>query len=383
MVYFFQRYFSLQFLPPIKKYPFYPMKTSSKSEKPTIPQNKKRKPDTTKKEPELKYKRIDNPLRTKSSFHSNMKFQSVLPEVPLEPKLYPYPFDPLRFILYKTTSLEKNHKHQLLTENNLGIPIDLINPQTLEIPQGQVEIDPKDLPLLFDETPETLKSKKKGRSKESWLRQTNREEFKPKYGNVENKKQTKQEEEETLESQIEQIEKTFEDAKERNIQHSTNPKLTLESSIPLYPNSDLWENLYSLVLFDSEPTNKKESMEHSILSQMKQKKFVSYLLPKNFKDSELEEYEFIREYDMSISHSEKKGETERSFFVLFDQENAYYNHISAKIQMNKAKSKMIEEDDDVKLQGSNTEPPKKILVQKRRLTHEEERDRIKKLKELE
>lgn len=358
------------------------MKQSSKNSKPSNAPNKKRKPEQTKKEPELKFKRIDNPLRAKSSFHTHMKFQSVLPEVPLEPKLYQYPFDPLRFVLYKTTSLEKNHKHQLLTENNLGINIDLINPQTYEIPQGQVEIDPRDLPLLYDETPEALKNKKKGKSKEKWLRQSNREEFKPMYGQVENKKQVKHEEEYTIEGQIEQIEKSFEEGNEENFQHPTNPNLRLESSIPLYPNSQLWENLYSLVIFDSDPTNRKDSIEYSILSQMKQKKFVSYLLPKNYKDSDLEEYEFIREYDMSISHSEKKGQTEKSFFVTFDGEEAYYNHISAKIQMNKAKSKMMDEDEDVKPQ-TIIEPPKKILVQRRKLTQEEEDNRKEKLEELE
>ena len=35
-----------------------------------------------------------------------------------------------RFIQYNPTSLERNHKHELLTEVDLGVPIDLILPET-------------------------------------------------------------------------------------------------------------------------------------------------------------------------------------------------------------------------------------------------------------
>ncbi len=36
----------------------------------------------------------------------------------------------LRFIQYNPTSLERSHKHDLLTEVDLGVPIDLILPDT-------------------------------------------------------------------------------------------------------------------------------------------------------------------------------------------------------------------------------------------------------------
>lgn len=44
---------------------------------------------------------------------------------------------PPRFVQYKATSLEKQHKHDLLTEPDLGVTIDLINPDTYRIdPNG-------------------------------------------------------------------------------------------------------------------------------------------------------------------------------------------------------------------------------------------------------
>ena len=42
-----------------------------------------------------------------------------------------------RFVQYKATSLEKQHKHDILTEPDLGVTIDLINPDTYRIdPNG-------------------------------------------------------------------------------------------------------------------------------------------------------------------------------------------------------------------------------------------------------
>lgn len=37
-----------------------------------------------------------------------------------------------RFVQYNATSLERNHQHELLTETDLGLPIDLIDPDIYE-----------------------------------------------------------------------------------------------------------------------------------------------------------------------------------------------------------------------------------------------------------
>ena len=53
--------------------------------------------------------------------------------------LYPADTDILyRFIQYKPTSLERTFKYDLLTEHDLGVTIDLINPDTYKInPNGK------------------------------------------------------------------------------------------------------------------------------------------------------------------------------------------------------------------------------------------------------
>ena len=44
----------------------------------------------------------------------------------------------IRFVQYKPTSLEKNYKHEMLTEVDLGVNIDLIDPDTYALdPNGK------------------------------------------------------------------------------------------------------------------------------------------------------------------------------------------------------------------------------------------------------
>lgn len=88
----------------------------------------------------FKHQRVESPFKTKSAFVCPMRFQAALPDVPFDPKLYTYPFDPMRFVEYKTTSLEKNYKFQILTEPDMGIYIDIIDPNRYKIPEKGMNI---------------------------------------------------------------------------------------------------------------------------------------------------------------------------------------------------------------------------------------------------
>ncbi len=65
-----------------------------------------------------------------------MKFSNSLPPIPFDPKLLTNPFDSMRFVRYRTTSLETSHQHTLHAEPDLGIPIDLIDPSTYKATPG-------------------------------------------------------------------------------------------------------------------------------------------------------------------------------------------------------------------------------------------------------
>jgi RNA polymerase II-associated factor 1 len=94
-------------------------------------------------------------LSTVNDFVCKLKYRNTLPELPFDPKLvyapFPsscfrnidfamrfrqYPFDPNRFVKYKPTSLERTFKYPLLTEPDLGVPLDLIDPDTYKVPSG-------------------------------------------------------------------------------------------------------------------------------------------------------------------------------------------------------------------------------------------------------
>jgi RNA polymerase II-associated factor 1 len=93
----------------------------------------------------------------RTSHHSSgdlpcrVKYQNNLPDIPFDPKFLAYPFDRNRFIHYKSTTLEKNFKRDILTEQDLGVRIDLINQDYTRI-DPEAKINPIDASLLEDET---------------------------------------------------------------------------------------------------------------------------------------------------------------------------------------------------------------------------------------
>ncbi|KAJ8017667.1 RNA polymerase II-associated factor 1-like [Holothuria leucospilota] len=75
----------------------------------------------------------------RSDIVCRIKYLNQLPDIPFDPKFIKYPFDPNRFVEYNATSLERNYKHELLAEHDLGVTIDLINPDTYRIdPKGKI-----------------------------------------------------------------------------------------------------------------------------------------------------------------------------------------------------------------------------------------------------
>lgn len=79
-----------------------------------------------------------------------------------------------RFVQYKPTSLEKNFKHDLLTEQDLGVSIDLINQETYEVNDPNARLTEDDEKLLEDEAPapqDTKRSRCHNRAV-AWLKKT-------------------------------------------------------------------------------------------------------------------------------------------------------------------------------------------------------------------
>ena len=93
-----------------------------------------------------------NPLRAKSDFICRYKCTNNLPDVPQPPKLLQYPFDPMRYIRRgpSTTALEESYSQTapILAEPDLGVPIDLIDPEQYTVTGQEPPLNELDRELI-------------------------------------------------------------------------------------------------------------------------------------------------------------------------------------------------------------------------------------------
>lgn len=101
-----------------------------------------------------------------------VKYLNNLPDIPYDPKFIAYPFDPKRFYQYNPTSLEKNFKWDITTEQDMGVKIDLIDPDNYKNDQLVDHLDPVDNSLLQDENTNAADAKRTEQHKTTvaWLR---------------------------------------------------------------------------------------------------------------------------------------------------------------------------------------------------------------------
>uniref|UniRef100_A0AAQ5YA79 RNA polymerase II-associated factor 1 homolog n=1 Tax=Amphiprion ocellaris TaxID=80972 RepID=A0AAQ5YA79_AMPOC len=260
-----------------------------------------------------------------------VKYCNSLPDIPFDPKFITYPFDQHRFVQYKATSLEKQHKHELLTEPDLGVTIDLINPDTYRI-DPNILLDPADEKLLEEDiqAPSSSKRSQQHAKVVPWMRKTeyistefnrygvSNEKVEVKIGVSVKQQFTEEEIYKDRDSQISAIEKTFEDAQKSISQHYSKPRVTPVEVLPVFPDfkvtnvhrlgkkmyfscfcelnyfvhflfAQMWINPCAQVIFDSDPAPKDisgpagvEMMSQAMIRGMMDEEgnqFVAYFLP--------------------------------------------------------------------------------------------------------
>uniref|UniRef100_A0A8C1JRC4 RNA polymerase II-associated factor 1 homolog n=1 Tax=Cyprinus carpio TaxID=7962 RepID=A0A8C1JRC4_CYPCA len=207
-----------------------------------------------------------------------------------------------RFVQYKATSLEKQHKHELLTEPDLGVTIDLINPDTYRI-DPSILLDPADEKLLEEEiqAPSSSKRSQQHAKVVPWMRKTeyistefnrygvSNEKVEVKIGVSVKQQFTEEEIYKDRDSQIAAIEKTFEDAQKSIAQHYSKPRVMPVEVLPVFPDFKMWINPCAQVIFDSDPAPKDVSapagvdmMSQAMIRGMMDEEgnqFVAYFLP--------------------------------------------------------------------------------------------------------
>lgn len=306
-----------------------------------------------------------------------VKYCNSLPDIPFDPKFITYPFDQNRFVQYKATSLEKQHKHDLLTEPDLGVTIDLINPDTYRI-DTNVLLDLADEKLLEEEiqAPSSSKRSQQHAKVVPWMRKTEyiSTEFN-RYGVSNEKPEVKigvsvkqQFTEEDIykdrDSQISAIEKTFEDAQKPISQHYSKPRVTPVEVMPAFPDFKMWINPCAQVIFDSDPAPKEtsgsaalEMMSQAMIRGMMDEEgnqFVAYFLPgddtmrkrKRDQDEGLDymaediyDYKIAREYNWNVKNKASKGYEENYFFIFREGDGVYYNELETRVRLSKRRVK--------------------------------------------
>ncbi|RXN01862.1 RNA polymerase II-associated factor 1-like [Acipenser ruthenus] len=231
-----------------------------------------------------------------------VKYCNSLPDIPFDPKFITYPFDQHRFVQYKATSLEKQHRHELLTEPDLGVTIDLINPDTYRI-DPNIILDPADEKLLEEDiqAPSSSKRSQQHAKVVPWMRKTeyistefnrygvSNEKVEVKIGVSVKQQFTEEEIYKDRDSQIAAIEKTFEDAQKPVTQHYSKPRVTPVEVMPVFPDFKMWINPCAQVIFDSDPAPKDvagptgvDMMSQAMIRGMMDEEgnqFVAYFLP--------------------------------------------------------------------------------------------------------
>ncbi|XP_074498495.1 RNA polymerase II-associated factor 1 homolog [Sebastes fasciatus] len=306
-----------------------------------------------------------------------VKYCNSLPDIPFDPKFITYPFDQHRFVQYKATSLEKQHKHELLTEPDLGVTIDLINPDTYRI-DPNILLDPADEKLLEEDiqAPSSSKRSQQHAKVVPWMRKTeyistefnrygvSNEKVEVKIGVSVKQQFTEEEIYKDRDSQITAIEKTFEDAQKSVTVHYSKPRVTPVEVLPVFPDFKMWINPCAQVIFDSDPAPKDqtapqgvEMMSQAMIRGMMDEEgnqFVAYFLPHeetirkrkrdcdegmDYMPEDLYDYKIAREYNWNVKNKASKGYEENYFFIFRDGDGVYYNELETRVRLSKRRAK--------------------------------------------
>jgi len=113
-------------------------------------------------------------LGKQSEFLGSLEFRNTLPELPFDPKFVTYPHEPEHLVKYKPSQVERDYIYELYVEPNLGLSIDLIDPEKYEVPKDKYStaLEPEDAAILDMKESLNIASKEKVRPSVPWLRRT-------------------------------------------------------------------------------------------------------------------------------------------------------------------------------------------------------------------
>merc|ERR1712110_740630 len=207
-------------------------------------------------------------------------YTNSLPSIPFEPKFLECQFEQDRFTRYNTTSLEKQHRIELHVPRNLGIHIDLINPNAYKSNPSKRTLHPHDEALLEDDrtAKDTVRSSLHNQATNIFRRSeiiSSKNKHYGKFGQeiierqlgvghqikkTQRKHQQQQPavpEYKNRTAQIEAIEKGFEACKdtasEKYQKHHHKKDVYATEYLPIFPDFETWKHPCCQVVFDTNP----------------------------------------------------------------------------------------------------------------------------------
>ncbi|VDM30887.1 unnamed protein product [Hydatigera taeniaeformis] len=312
-----------------------------------------------------------------------VKYHNNLPELPFDPKFLPYPFESTRFVQYAATTLERNHKHELLCETDVGVDVELIDPSAFKT----------DRIVAWLRKTEYL-------STEHYNKWNKSEKIETKLGH--NIKQRFAEEivYRDRESQINAIEATFTAAKKPIQRHYSKPGVHAVEVLPVLPDFKLWRYPCAQVIFDDDPARKgisaaeqREEVNQAVIRGMVDETgdhFVVYFLPTEetkqqrrldaeahvaFTEGASYEYEKAREYNWNVKNKTMTNYEENYFFVFRKEDKdcpsgVYYNELETRVRLSKRR-KMQSNFGSGPMAPSQPPSRMRLVVQHRDFTYEE------------
>ncbi|CAF1146691.1 unnamed protein product [Rotaria magnacalcarata] len=345
----------------------------------------------------------------RSDLVCRVRYTNVLPDLPFDPKFLRYPFSQDRFVRYKPTSLEKNYRWDLLTEHDVGVEIDLINPDAYATNRKLTEEDEK---LLEEETasPANLKRSLLNQRSVPWLRKTEyisteQSSIKSslKLGEVRSSSVKEKLREDSLkyltkDRLLQIVEEGFETAKAPLDKHYSKPSVVKLEEWPLFPDFDNWKYPFAQVIFDDDPSRKdatvtgQEQMEEMSQAVIKalvdadNKEYIGYFLPtaetraKRAREEQEEvedpdesyDFKLIREYNWNRKDKTMSG-FEENYFLSVKDDSIVYNELETRVRLSKRRAA-----------GGGSKPANLRLIQRyRQFLELEEKTQRKRLKAFE
>ncbi|XP_039134803.1 LOW QUALITY PROTEIN: protein PAF1 homolog [Dioscorea cayenensis subsp. rotundata] len=356
--------------------------------------------------PFLSGDRADNRLKKPTTFLCKLKFRNELPDPTAQPKLLSLNTNNDRYAKYTITTLEKKHKPKLYTEQDLGIPLDLLDISVYNPPDVHQPLAPEDEELLRDTevaTPikqEGLRKKDRPADEDlNWLVKTqyissvSADAAKTAFTEKQAKEMRESKEGINLflenlnnrEKQIQAIEESFKASKLPPV-HQTKPTLKPKRILPLLPYFDRYEDRFVTVTFDGDPTADSElynKLDRSIRDEhesqaimksyvvnssdpSKPEKFLAYMVPAPdelskdiYDESEDVLYSWVREYHWDVRGDVADDPT--TYLVNFDDKAARYLPLPTKLVLQKKKAKEGRSGDEIE----HYPVPSRVTVRRR------------------